>query len=276
MGQKVLRLILEDIKKAKFFAVIADKTRDISNKEQLSICIRWVSENYTVYEDFIGMLAVTKFDADSLVAAITDILCRCCLKFEDCRGQAYDGAAAMMGKLNEVATQLKIANPAALPVHCLAHCLNLGLQSTASECSLIRDTLGLVSEIYSFICKSPKHDACFDVIKQSITPKAPGLRLLCPTRWTVRAAALNSISENYETLLATFEDISDTCSDEFGVRASGLLTQMTKFDTFFAIRFGYMVFAKTENLATALQTKSVTIGEALTLAKVIAKNAWRY
>jgi hypothetical protein len=67
--------------------------------------------------------------------------------------------------------------------------------------------------------------------------------------------------------LATFEEISDTCSDEFGVRASGLLTQMTKFDTFFAIRFGYMVFAKTENLATALQTKSVTIGEALMLAK---------
>ena len=33
-----------------------------------------------------------------------------------------------------------------------------------------------------------------------------GIRVLCPTHWTVRAQALSSIAENYEVLEITLED----------------------------------------------------------------------
>jgi len=39
-----------------------------------------------------------------------------------------------------------------------------------------------------------------------MTAQVPGLRNLCPTRWTVRAASLESIRLNFETLEATWEE----------------------------------------------------------------------
>ena len=34
---------------------MADETADVSNNEQLVICIRWVDEDLEVHEDFVGM-----------------------------------------------------------------------------------------------------------------------------------------------------------------------------------------------------------------------------
>ena len=51
--------------------------------------------------------------------------------------------------------------------------------------------------------KSPNRDAIFKHIKDEISGDAvPGIRLLCPTRWTVRAEAFSSISENYRALVS--------------------------------------------------------------------------
>jgi hypothetical protein len=82
-----------------------------------------------------------------------------------------------------------------------------------------------VQEINHFICKSPKGDALFGSIKLEISPEAPGLCPLCPTRWTVRAKALKSLKENYQSLMDTFAEISKTSQDEFGMCASGLLNK---------------------------------------------------
>ena len=85
---------------------MADETRDISNHEQLAICIRWVDRCYEVHEDLIGMVHVESTTSNSLTAAIKDVLICCVLPLHQCRGQAYDGAANMMGHLTGVAKQL--------------------------------------------------------------------------------------------------------------------------------------------------------------------------
>ena len=44
MGNAVLRSIVADLhKKSQLFSLIADKSRDISNKEQLTCVLRWIS-----------------------------------------------------------------------------------------------------------------------------------------------------------------------------------------------------------------------------------------
>ena len=45
--------IVSDIKKAKFFTIIADECSDCSNLEQLSIVIRFVDDNYNIREEFL-------------------------------------------------------------------------------------------------------------------------------------------------------------------------------------------------------------------------------
>ena len=71
-------------------------------------------------------------------------------------GQVYDGASNMQGKNTGVATRFKREQPAAIPVHCFAHCLNLCLQGTSRKLVYVRDALETVREISNLIRHSPK------------------------------------------------------------------------------------------------------------------------
>ena len=44
------------------------------NKEQFIVCIRWVDETLTDHEDVIGVYNVDTIDANTLTAAIRDVL----------------------------------------------------------------------------------------------------------------------------------------------------------------------------------------------------------
>lgn len=65
-------------------------------------------------------------------------------------GQAYDGTSNMQGKRSGVATRFKNEQPAAIPVHCFAHSLNLCLQDAGRN---LRDALETVSNLIRY---SPK------------------------------------------------------------------------------------------------------------------------
>jgi len=112
LGNDVLQQLLNCIREA----VLADETADISNQEQLSLSIRWVSKSYEINEDFIGLVHVPNITASVLTEAIKDVLIRCSLPLVQCRGQAYDGAANMMGHLRGVATQIQLPGTGLRPL----------------------------------------------------------------------------------------------------------------------------------------------------------------
>lgn len=56
-GADILETIVQKINRAKYFYVLADETLDVSGTEQLSICIRHVSEKFEIQEDFLGVLS---------------------------------------------------------------------------------------------------------------------------------------------------------------------------------------------------------------------------
>ena len=43
---------------------MADETADVSNKEQLVICIRWADDCFVIDEDFIEMHPLERTNAD--------------------------------------------------------------------------------------------------------------------------------------------------------------------------------------------------------------------
>ena len=47
---------------------------DTSNKEQLTICIRWVDEQLEAHEDFLGFFNIPDIGAETIVSAIKDVL----------------------------------------------------------------------------------------------------------------------------------------------------------------------------------------------------------
>ena len=87
------------------------------------------------------------------------------LQLTQCRGQAYDGAANMAGRLSGVAMRLQSEQNSILFVHCMAHCLNLCLQDCAHNCSCVRTTLGVTSDLANFIRASPKRLTLFNKLK---------------------------------------------------------------------------------------------------------------
>ena len=165
MGLSVLRGLLSDIRRAYWFSLIADEATDTSNKEQLVICIRWVDEEFHIHEDPVELIDLPKTDSTTITNALKDCLIRFSLPLSQCRGQAYDGASSMSGYLNGVAARIEQDVPAAIFVHCFAHCTNLCLQSAGLQCVPIRDALDLVMETSQLILKSPKRSSLFSTLQ---------------------------------------------------------------------------------------------------------------
>jgi hypothetical protein len=177
MAKHLLRSLLESIKSAPFYGLIADETRDISGKEQLSISLQWVEESYTIHEDVIALAQVESTDAATITSVIKDCLTRSTIAIGNCHGQSYDEVANMSGHLSGVAARIQSEEPCAHYIHCAAHSLNLCLQECGKRSKLVRDTLGFVNEICNFIKLSPKHLALFEHLQNELQPCSHSLSL---------------------------------------------------------------------------------------------------
>ena len=166
-----------------------DETTDSSNREQVVVCIRWVDDQLEPHEEFIGLYKVDDIYSSTLVSVIKDTLLRLNLSLTRCRGQCYDGASNMQGARNGVAKRLADEESRAVYTHCYGHTLNLAASDTLRQLKLLKDALDTTSEVSRLIKFSPKRDTLLEKLKDSLAPDTPGFRVLCPTRWTVRAAA---------------------------------------------------------------------------------------
>ena len=249
-----------------WFSIIADEATDVCNTEQLNLSIRWVSDDYEAHEDSIAFFRVPDTKSETLFSVIKDLLIRCNLPLTLCRGQAYDGAANMQGRRNGVAAKILRENRAAIPVHCFAHSLNLCLQGAGKSLVCLRDAIQTVREITNLIRFSPKRLHLFssNLSQEETSDSAVKLKPLCPTRWTARTGAIEAILKDYSLLMDTLEEIHETTHDEYGLKASGLLHSLEKFNTLFGLRLGHNLFGAAENVSLTLQRKNITIQDALT------------
>ena len=259
MAHKVLRSLLSDISSRKWYANMADETRDISNREQLVLCIRSVSDNYVVHEDMVGLYQLDDTTSSTIHSCLKDSLLRMSLQIENCRGQAYDGAQPFQGHINGVAKKFKDSNASAISVHCLAHCVNLCLQEITRNSKRIKDALNFSMELIQLIKYSPKRQNVFERIKaQQSSLSTAGIRTLCRTRWTVRSGAMQAIISNYKVLQEAME-VSSHGSDDCSRRANGILALMERFATYFGLKLSILIFSITEQMSIHLQRKDGSV-----------------
>ena len=91
MSHRVLRRIFEDIHSSSFLAVMVDEATDKSNKERLTVVIRWIDDDFIVSEEFLGLYYLSAIDAQSIVDAIMDVFLRFQISLSRLRGQCYHG-----------------------------------------------------------------------------------------------------------------------------------------------------------------------------------------
>ena len=107
----MLRNIAKKLQAVKFFTIMADESADISNKEQLVVCIRSVDDDLTAHEEFIGLHPLKDTSSKAIFDVLSDAILRLGIKISDGRGQYYDGAAAMSGEKMELRKRSKNRTP---------------------------------------------------------------------------------------------------------------------------------------------------------------------
>ena len=97
MVHQILRNLAEEFR-GSFYALICGKYTDVSNKEQLKLCLKWIDDSFSVYGAFLGFYKVLNIKSGIIVSAIRGVLLRTQISLEKCRWQYYDGASNMLTK----------------------------------------------------------------------------------------------------------------------------------------------------------------------------------
>lgn len=198
----ILRKVAKEIQNSVYYLIT-----DGSNREQVVLVLKHFSDDLIPHEEFNGLNKVLSIDAYTLTQTIENCHLLMNLSLNKCRGQSYDGASNMSGSKKGVAMQITDTEPRAIYTHCNGHALNLVIGDTVRHSKVTRDALDTIHEISKLLKYSPKRDSLIERIKQELNPATPGFRTLCPTRWTVRAASLKSVIDDYTVL----QDIWGEC-----------------------------------------------------------------
>jgi len=261
MAHEVLLDVLKDIGKTLLYSIIVDESTDVAGHEQVSICVRYVDETLLPEEFFLGFVETSITIGHALTQLITDVLCRLGLPPEYLRGQCYDGAANIYVLFKGTQARILQRQPLALYVHCANHCANLACQDLAKSVPLVRETLQIVNEVGVLIRNSAKRTSIFSSFVQMHDMACSTPRPLCPTRWTVRVAAISRVLDSYEVVLETLDDIGSSTSDT-ACQARGLRMQLQKGEVVFGLFLCLELFTPTDDLSTILQRSSMSVGGA--------------
>ena len=210
---QVLRQVIESISSSPFLSLMVDETTDVSNKEQLVVCIRWVDKSLQPHEEFIGLYHIESTQSSTLLTTIHDVLQRMNISITKFRGQCYDGASSMSGHRSGVAAVLQSEEPRVVFTHCYGHALSLACSDAVKNCKIMKETLDTSYELIKLVKKSPHHDAILQKLKEQMPNDSPGICVLCPTQCTVRVQALHSIIANYEVLQILWDESLEIVKD---------------------------------------------------------------
>ena len=236
-----------------FYLIICDKYTDISNREQLSFCIRWVDNFLAVHEKFLRFYEVPNVKSETLVKIIKDIFLRFRFSLQLCRGQCFDGASNILRKRSGVFIQ--IYKEQQRDTHCHFHSLNLSIKDvkkTPLKCFLMyghrwRD---FCSDKFSKQ-REKRLENLQEPIKNSeqITPNK--ITKSSTTRLTVRESGLLRIIENYSYIIKLWNEslVSEKLTTEIKSRVIACQNQLGKFDLFFGLHLGHRLYSHTANLS---------------------------
>ena len=83
--------LLGGLKASPFYSIMADESTDISSKEELSVCGRWIKNGKAV-EHFLGIVHAKEITAKALTRYLLDFLQEHGIPIQKLRGLGFDGA----------------------------------------------------------------------------------------------------------------------------------------------------------------------------------------
>eukprot|EP00733_Pompholyxophrys_punicea_P000831 Pompholyxophrys_punicea_v1_NODE_315_length_2279_cov_2.255845.p1 type:complete len:602 gc:universal NODE_315_length_2279_cov_2.255845:206-2011(+) len=225
IGKEVFCLIVEEIKKAKYFSISVDSTPDISHVDQLTVVIRYVKDEPV--ERFLRFVPIFGHTGQSLCDIIVEFLRESGLSFANLRGQSYDNASNMSGVYAGLQAKLKQLNPLAEYIPCAAHSLNLVGEKAVQCCGAVVSFFDFVQKLYTFFSASTHR---WNVLVTSLGPNGIVLKILSDTRWSAHADSVKAVAKSPKQIIFALEKIlsDERQPAETKAEARGLIRKFEK------------------------------------------------
>ena len=222
ISRTLRRRLVTRIQACPFYTIIVDTTSDITRKDQVSIIVRWVSiegEAAQIRETFLTFIHTTDATAKGLADLVAAWLIDHGFDLAKIRGQVYDGASVMSGKVGGVQKLFRdIVNrhsggvEVIVPfVHCAAHNLNLVINDAAEATGEGINFFGAINEMFNLFGRSLNRWAELALTEDGMHKLK--LKKLCATRWASRIDAVRAIKNRYADILKVLARISLTTKD---------------------------------------------------------------
>ena len=273
----ILRDILSEIREAKFYSIMADEVTS-HNKEQLSLCVRFVDSKRDIREEFLEFSEPCRTTGEAVATNILQSLEQMNLEVTLIRGQSYDGAASMSSERVGLQRRIREHSPLATYVHCSSHCLNLTI-SHSCALPVIRNMMNKMHEVCLFFLRSPKRENTLcSFVSHGIEDESKRKPLLdlCRTRWAERHTAYSHFYTAFIWIIKTFEMIAhglnaEECDPVYvegwdnhtKQQASSLLASLTSFDFIITFVTVYHFLAPLSGITIKLQSSSLDLVQAL-------------
>nr|XP_029149630.1 zinc finger MYM-type protein 1-like [Arachis hypogaea] len=282
-ASETTKVIIDDLGDD-LFAVLVDEARDISVKEQMAVCLRYVNKEGIVMERFLGLVHVSSTNALSLKVALESLLTKHNLSLARIRGQGYDGATNMQEEFNGLKSLILKENACAFYVHCFAHQLQLALVVVAKKQVEIALLFNLLASLCNIVGASYKRK---DMLRESQMQKtivalqngdvSSGrglnqetiLKRAGDTRWGSHYGTILSLISIFSSVVEVLEVIEeDGNNPEQRAEACQLLNHIQSFEFVFNLHLMKSILGVTNELSQALQRSDQDIINAMTLVKV--------
>ncbi|KAE9536631.1 hypothetical protein AGLY_007033 [Aphis glycines] len=135
MKNGIIKIILKELKIAKYYSLIVDSTPDIANVDQLVIALRYVLPSGVPSKRFLIFILNSGHKSEEMSNVVMDFLDSHNIPIENVRGQSYDNVRNMSGQYSGLQSRIKSFNSFAEYVPCSAHSLNLVGTCAAESCS---------------------------------------------------------------------------------------------------------------------------------------------
>jgi hypothetical protein len=271
---KIIKKIIE----CKFFCLIVDECKDISRKNQLAIIIRYLNEDYISNEIFLSLIPIDDKTREGLFKSITRCLMDFGIDLENMRGLTVDGGSNFAGYINGLKGQFNKRYPNIINTHCQAHILSLCIADIMKNRNKFTYLFEMINDFAVFILNSSER---LKVFLNNQTAKESNknyrnyyvsIKLLCPTRWSGRYQALESINENIEAIIKTLEYLYDN-GDEYSsieiVKIKNFLNYYTSLEFCIYFPISYYLMKKFNITSKLLQERGISLSTGI---KVLQKN----
>ena len=192
MADDVKNILIERIKRSRYYSIQLDETTDVANLANLHVYVRYEYDGAS-YEDFLFCQTLeTRTTVEHIFQLVNTFMEENRLDWKKFVGVCTDGARAMTGRHNGVATRISEVAPEMRWTHCSIHREALAVKKMPED---LKSVLDSAVKTVNFIKARPMHSRLFGVLCDEIGSEHVQLLLHTEVRWLSRGRVLTRLFE---------------------------------------------------------------------------------